>query len=58
MDIRNAMSVDSNFDPELFLSTSSLEVEPLDLEHLQMLSDNDTVVDQATEDSFRQDHRL
>ncbi|XP_071499300.1 CREB-regulated transcription coactivator 1-like [Diadema antillarum] len=58
-EISNAMaSVDSNFEHDLLFSTDSLNVDPLDLEHLQMLSDNDIVADQATEDSFRQDHRL
>lgn len=58
-EISNAMaSMDSNFEHDLLFSTDSLNVDPLDLEHLQMLSDNDIVADQATEDSFRQDHRL
>ena len=42
-----------NFDP--LFSTDGFKLDPLDLDSLQMLTDNDMVADQATEDSFRLD---
>lgn len=56
-EIGNAMAgVDSAMDP--IFSTDSLILDPLDLAGIdgQILSDNNPVADQATEDSFRSDH--
>lgn len=48
--------VDSAMDP--IFSPDSLILDPLDLAGIdgQILSDNNPVADQATEDSFRSDH--
>ncbi|XP_033634336.1 CREB-regulated transcription coactivator 1-like isoform X2 [Asterias rubens] len=52
-EISNAMAGVDNFDP--LFSTDGFKLDPLDLDSLQMLTDNDMVADQATEDSFRLD---